>query len=354
VLLRAQPRPPVGAFSFLILVLAAIVIAACGGSAPGRTSAQSGPAAAPAQTAASASGVTRDTAVAEGVDPAEDATSGPSATSPGAGPVRRIVSLAPNITEILFALGFGDRVVGVTEFCNYPPEALRLPKVGGFVNPNAEVILALHPDLVVATPNVGNRAFVERLIAVGARVVVVQARDVAEIDPAIKAIANAAGDPRAGRALVARLRADLDRERGRVASLPRTRTLFCIQVEPLVVAGRGSYPGDLIELAGGENIVPASAGQYPNFSLEAVVAAAPDSIVQSLMDTREGATGGDRLMAFWGRLGSIPAVKGKRVFAVPGDVVLRPGPRVAQGVAALIALLHPEAAPEAPATSVPK
>jgi iron complex transport system substrate-binding protein len=311
VLIRAQPRPPVGAFSFLIVVLAAMVIAACGGGAPGRAAGETG-----------ASGT-------------------PSA---GAPPAHRIVSLAPNITEILFALGLGDRVVGVTEFCNYPPEALRLPKVGGFVNPNAEVILALRPDLVVATPNVGNRTFVERLIAVGARVVVVQARNVSEIDPAIEAIAKAAGDPEAGSTLVARLHADLDRETVKVASLPRKRTLFCIQIEPLVVAGRGSYPGDLIELAGGENIVPATAGQYPTFSLEAVVAAAPEVIVQSLMDTREGAAGGDALMTYWKRVGSVPAVAKKRVFTVPGDVVLRPGPRVAEGVAALAALLHPEAA----------
>src|SRR6185295_11648295 len=89
--------------------------------------------------------------------------------------------------------------------------------------------------------------------------------------------------------------------------------------------------------------VPASAGAYPSFSLEAVVAAAPEVIVQSLMDTREGTTGGETLMAYWKRFGTLPAVRKKRVFAVPGDVVLRPGPRVAEGVAALVALLHPDA-----------
>lgn len=321
-LLRAQPRPPVGVFSFLLVVLIT-ALAACGGGAPGGSAGTSGPA--PEKAALPASAPT----------------------------VQRIVSLAPNLTEILFALGLGDRVVGVTDFCNYPPEALRLPKVGGFVNPNAEVILALRPDLVVATPNVGNRTFVERLMAVGARVEVVQARNVAEIDPAIEAIAKAAGVEDAGRALIARVNADLDREQARVASLPRTRTLFCIQVDPLVVAGPGSYPGDLIALAGGENIVPASAGAYPNYSLEAVVAAAPDAIVQSLMDTRAGTTGGEGLMAYWKRFGTIPAVTKKQVFTVPGDVVLRPGPRVAEGVAALVALIHPEALPgrtsEAPA-----
>src|SRR5262249_29494237 len=182
VLLRAQPRPPVGVFSFLLVALVAMAIAACGGGAPGP------PAPSAAETGASGA---------------------PSAAA--AASAHRIVSLAPNITEILFALGLGDRVVGVTEFCNYPPEALRLPKVGGFVNPNAEVILALHPDLVVATPNVGNKTFVERLIAVGARVVVVQARNVAEIDPAITAIASAAGVEEAGRGLVARIHRDLAR-----------------------------------------------------------------------------------------------------------------------------------------------
>ena len=257
--------------------------------------------------------------------------------------VRRIVSLAPNITEMLFALGLGDRVVGVTEFCNYPPEALRLPKVGGYANPNAEAILALRPDLVVATPNVGNRAFVERVMAVGARVEVVQARNVEEIFPAIETIAKAAGVEAAGRDLIARIHADLARQTARVAGSPRRRTLFCLQTEPLVVAGRGSYPGDLVELAGGENMVPASAGAYPSYSLEAVIAAAPETIIQSLMDTRAGTTGAKSLLAYWRRFGSIPAVAKRQVFTIPGDVVLRPGPRVAQGVAALIALIHPEA-----------
>lgn len=258
--------------------------------------------------------------------------------------VRRIVSLAPNITEILFALGAGDRVVGVTDFCNYPAEALDLPKVGGFVNPSVETILDLRPDLVVATPNVGNKAFVERLQAVGARVEVVQARNVDEIFPAIEAIARSVGLEAQGARLVSATRASLDRERSRTAALAPRKALFCIQVEPLLVAGPDSYPGNLLSLAGGENIVPASAGVYPTFSLEAVVAGAPEAIIQSLMDTREGASGSAALLAYWRRFPSIPAVRDDRVFMVPGDIVLRPGPRVAEGVAALISLLHPEPA----------
>lgn len=269
------------------------------------------------------------------------------ATSPGTPLPGRIVSLAPNITEILFALGVGTRVVGVTDFCNEPPEVLTLPKVGGFVNPNIETILDLRPDLVIATPNVGNKTFVERLLRVGARVEIVQARNVEEIFPAIEAIARVTGVAEAGSRLAARIRADLDREIARASRLPRCKALFCIQVEPLLVAGRGSYPGDLLELAGGENIVPSSAGAYPTFSLEAVVAAAPDVIVQTLMDTRDGAASDASLMAYWRKAPTIPAVRSKRLHIVKGDVVLRPGPRVAEGVAALIALLHPESRAEA-------
>ncbi len=137
-----------------------------------------------------------------------------------------------------------------------------------------------------------------------------------------------------------RLRGELAREQARVASLPRPRVLFCLQVEPLLAAGHGSYPGDLVELAGGENIVPASAGPYPALSLESVIAARPDVIIQSLMDTKEGATGDASLRAYWSRFASIPAVQAGRVHTVAGDLVLRPGPRVAEGVAALVPLLH--------------
>ena len=265
---------------------------------------------------------------------------GAGATAPA---VRRIVSLAPNVTEMLFALGLGGRVVGVTEFCNYPPEALRIPKVGGYINPNAEAILALRPDLVIATPNAGNRALVERVMAVGARVEVVQARNIAEIVPAIEAIAKAAGVEADGRHLAAEMRRSLDRQTARVDRLPRPRVLFCLQIEPLVVAGRGSYPSDLVELAGGENVVPASAGAYPTLSLESVIAAAPDIIVQSLMDSGGGPTGADALLAYWRRFPSIPAVATERIHMVPGDLVLRPGPRVAEGAGALINLIHPDA-----------
>jgi len=266
---------------------------------------------------------------------------------PGGGPRSRIVSLAPNLTEILFALGLGARVVGVTDFCDFPPEARGIAKVGGFVNPSSEAILALRPDLIVATPNVGNRAFVERVISAGARVEVVQARDVEEIYLAIEAIARAAGVPESGAELARQVRRDLARETARVASLPRVRALLCLQVEPLLAAGPSSFPGDLLEAAGAVNIVPASAGAYPTISLESVVEAAPEVIVQSLMDTPEEGGGGESLLSYWKRFGSIPAVARGRVHALRGDLLLRPGPRAAQGLAALVALLHPEAPPEA-------
>ena len=362
---RTSPRPPVGAFSFLddrglsraailspasacglsasdlsagglsagahrirgarhlplavLLAVALILIVACGGESTSRN-----PAPQPTPLAES------------GRNSAARTSHGPEAAP------ARIVSLAPNLTEILFALGLGDRVVGDTDYCNYPPEAARLTKVGGFVNPNPESIVALRPDLVVATPNVGNRPFVERLMATGARVEVVQARNVEEIFPAVEAIARACGVAERGRDLAAKLRADLARQRARVGGRERPRTLFCLQIEPLLAAGPGSYPGDLIAMAGGANIVPASAGSYPSLSLEQVVRAAPEVIVQTLMDTKDGASGSASLVAYWSRWASIPAVRSGRIQLVPGDLLLRPGPRVAEAVASLIAILHPE------------
>ena len=231
----------------------------------------------------------------------------------------------------------------MTDYSDYPPEARKVPRVGGFINPNPEAILALRPDLVVATPNVGNRPFVERVMAAGARVEVVQARNYEEIFPAIEAVASACRVPGRGSRLVAELREAIAAQMRRVTGRRRPRVLFCLQIEPLMAAGRGSYPGDLVGLAGGENVAPPGAGSYPRLSVEEVVRLAPDIIVQSLMDTGAGASGDEALRGYWGRYPSLPAVRDRRVFTVPGDALLRPGPRIADGIGILIGILHPDA-----------
>jgi iron complex transport system substrate-binding protein len=253
---------------------------------------------------------------------------------------QRIVSLTPALTEILFAVGAGDRVVGVTQYCDFPPEAKAKPKVGGYVNPSVEAVLALEPDLVVVSPGPGNRDAALAMQRAGLRVEIVPAETLDESLAAIALVGGFAGAEVAAQELVASVRARLDAVAARVAGSPRVRTLFCIQTEPIFAAGRDTLPSQLLELAGGTNVI--SALRYPRLDVEAVAAARPELILQARMDLTDGAAHSED--AFWKRWPSIPAVAKGRVVVLPDDLTLRPGPRVAQAAEELAAILHGQAA----------
>src|SRR5262245_22963164 len=138
-----------------------------------------------------------------------------------ASPPQRIISLAPSITEILFALGVGDRVVGVSSYCDYPPEATKIDRIGTFLQPNVERILTKRPDLVIGVPSPDNRAPVERLESLGLRILIVNPERIADIYSAIHAIANAVGVPERGDALVAKLQRDIAALTAQLDSAPR-------------------------------------------------------------------------------------------------------------------------------------
>ncbi len=248
---------------------------------------------------------------------------------------RRIVSLAPALTEILFSLGLGPRVVGVTSYCDWPPEARALPEVGGYTNPSVEAVIALEPDLALVSPGPGNREAALAIRRSGVRVEVVPAETLEETFRAIETVADVCGEPERGRALVRSLRARIEAVAARARSLPPVRALLCVEVDPIVAAGRGTLPGELLELAGGQNVV--REGRYPRLGIEGVIALAPDVILQAPMD--EGG-GSGRAASFWRRWPSVPAVAAGRLHVIDPDLVLRPGPRVAEGVEALSELLH--------------
>jgi len=252
---------------------------------------------------------------------------------------QRIVSLTPALTEILFAIGAGDRVVGVTQYCDFPPEAAAKPKVGGYVNPSVESVLALKPDLVLVSPGPGNRDAALAMRRAGLRLEIVPAETLEESLAAIELVAGFAGAESTGRDLAAAVRARLDAVAKRVAGTPRVRTLFCIQTEPIFAAGRDTLPSQLLELAGGTNVI--SASRYPRLDVEAVAAARPELILQARMDLADGAPHGED--AFWRRWPSIPAVAQGRVVVLPDDLTLRPGPRVADAAEELAAILHGDA-----------
>jgi iron complex transport system substrate-binding protein len=269
-----------------------------------------------------------------------DGASGESATPPDPAVPQRIVSLTPALTEILFALDLGERVVGVTRFCDYPAEAAERPKVGGYVNPSVEAILALEPDAVFVSPNTGNRDSALSVERAGARLVVVDADDLADTFTAIETVARVCGVERRGAELIARVRERLDAASAALAGAAPVPVLFCVQLDPIIGVGGGTLPAELLELAGGRNVIEADG--YPRLGIETVIEEAPRVILQARMDTDD--PDADRqVLDYWSRWSSIPAVSADRVHVFDGTTALRPGPRVADAVEMLAGLLHPDA-----------
>jgi len=264
-----------------------------------------------------------------------------------AAPPQRIVSTAPSITELLYALGLGDRVVGVTRFCRYPPEAQLKPKIGDYTSPNLEAIAALRPDLVVIQTNPIHLA--DHLASLKLRVLEVDQENIAAIYKSIHEVGAATGTEHAASELTTSIREGLDRVKARVSRLPRARMMFIIGRSPdrldgLVVAGRASYLNEAIEIAGGENVFRDAKAAYPEVSLEEVMARNPEVIVDmgDMSDTL-GVTEQHKrsVIALWDRVPTLAAVKQHRVFAVASDVFVVPGPRVIDAAKAFAAMLHP-------------
>lgn len=261
---------------------------------------------------------------------------------------QRIVSTAPSLTELLYALGLGDRVVGVTRFCRYPPEAMKKPKIGDFVNPNLEAIAALKPDLVVIQTNPVRLA--ERLQRLHLHVLEVDQQNIAAIYTSIRQVGEATGvTPRATQ-LVDSIRSGLDAVRAQAAPFPRTRVMFVVgrtpgRLDGLIVAGKASYLNEVIEIAGGENVFRDASAAYPEVSLEEVIARNASAIVDI------GDMGDDlvvspqhqrEVVALWQRVPSVEAVKHHRIFAIAPDQFLVPGPRVVEAARAMFKMLHTE------------
>jgi iron complex transport system substrate-binding protein len=249
----------------------------------------------------------------------------------------RIVSLAPSVTETLFALGFGNRVVGVTTYCDYPVAALRLPKIGGFTNPSLEAIVAQRPDLVIGVNDSSHPVKAREMERLGIKVALIAVTNVNEILNSIKSVARLLGSPEAGERLVQKITLQFDEVKKRVTPAPRRATLLVVGLRPLVAVGGKNFIDELITLAGGENIAGNAAQPWLNLPDEYVVAKAPQVIIEAGMGSERG-----QIARHWGDLKSIPAVKEHRVYAYPSDKILRPGPRIGEGLEEIARLVHPE------------
>ncbi|MFB3776634.1 MAG: ABC transporter substrate-binding protein [Bryobacteraceae bacterium] len=264
---------------------------------------------------------------------------------------KRIVSTAPSLTEMLYALGLGDRVVGVTTFCHYPLEATRKPKIGNYLRPDVEAILALRPDLVVAEKSMIRQAM--SLPRLKLKVLEVDDATIPGICESLRTIGRAAGVEAKAESLSAGILSDLEEIRRRTSRLGRPRVMFVVgrtpgRIEDLIAAGGASYLDELFQIAGGENIFRSAATAYPKVSLEEVLARDPEVIIDmGEMAQTVGVTERDKraVAALWKNFPSLAAVKRNRVHPVASDIFVVPGPRVVEAARQIAAMLHPEINP---------
>jgi cobalamin transport system substrate-binding protein len=254
-------------------------------------------------------------------------------------PVQRIVSLAPSLTETIYALGLQDRLVGDTDYCDYPADAVKKPKVGGILNPSLEEIVALRPDLVLVT-QVNRLETLHALEGLGIPSYATDPHTVQEIVSSTERLATVLGASEAGATLAADLERQLaDLHQRLSGSVPR-RVLFIVWPDPLISVGKDTFIADALRLAGADSIVDSSQ-QWPQMSLEEVVRLQPDFLVFAESHSESAQSDFDVLAARPGWRG-LDAVRNRR-FAVISDAVNRPAPRIVSAIEDLARQLHPEA-----------
>jgi len=259
---------------------------------------------------------------------------------------QRIVSLAPSLTETVFALELGDRLAGVTDFCDYPPEALTRPRVGGPINPNLEQIVSLHPDVVLATRAMNRRETVEALERLGISVYATDARTVDDVIASTRRLGKALGAEVRGEALAAGMEQRLAELARRLAGRPARRVFFVVWTDPIISTGPHTFLADALRRAGAESVVTVSQ-DWPQISIEEVLRQNPEYLVFSGThpDDPQNTINSLQKRPGWS---SLEAVREKN-FAVVSEALDRPAPRLLDAIEDLARQIHPEAFPTAPA-----
>jgi iron complex transport system substrate-binding protein len=261
---------------------------------------------------------------------------------------QRIVSLAPSVTEVLFEVGLGERVVGVTRYCDYPPEVIGTPVVGGYLDVNFEAIVALEPDLAVGIQD--NTEALARLGALGLVTLQVDQHDVAGILSSIVQIGDACGVPDRARTLSEQVRQHIDRIGRTTADVERPRTLVVVDrivgtgvVRSVWAAGPTTFYSEILELAGGRNAVEGGITVYPELSVEGLLAIDPDAIIEVTAELEARGVDARTVRAEWASLQTLRAVRSGAVHVFDQEWMVIPGPRVARIVESFARALHPEA-----------
>jgi iron complex transport system substrate-binding protein len=257
----------------------------------------------------------------------------------------RIISLVPATTEMLFAIGAGDRVVGVSSYDSYPRQVERLPRMGGLLDPNVERLLALRPDLVITYATQSDLK--RQLDAAGIAVFPYVHRGLADITGTIRTLGARVGAAPQADALADRMESDLAAIRARVASRPRLKTLLVFGREPgslrrIDASGGYGFLHDMLESAGGADVLGDIPKQSVQMSAEMVLARAPDVIIELRYGEGTAAAALESVRRAWRALPAVPAVKNGRIYLLVGNEFVVPGPRVVDAVRRIAATLHPD------------
>jgi len=259
---------------------------------------------------------------------------------------QRIISLIPAVSEMIFAMGAGDRLVGVSNYDRFPPEVTKLPRVGGLLDPNVERILELRPDLVIAYAT--QRELLERLDRARLPYYSYEHRALPDIMQTIRAVGARIGVADRGNALASRMEESLAAIRAATAPLPHPSTLLVFGRDPgsvrgLYASGGYGFLHDMLEIAGGANVFGDIKQQSVQATTEMLLTRRPEVIVELRYGNRLTGDEAAKDLQVWSRLASIPAVKTHRIHVLVGDEFVIPGPRVVDATRELAQMLHPEA-----------
>jgi len=251
-------------------------------------------------------------------------------------PAARVVSLAPSITETLFAIGAGNQVVGVTDYCTFPPEAKTRSSVGGIVNPSIEAIIGLRPDLIVLSMEGNVRDDFARLEDLGVPVFVTNPRTLEGIHTSIADLGALTGRSESAAAVVKAMREREDSVKTHAREKLKTGVLLFVSLQPLIVVGGKTYLNELLGLAGAINLAADAPSTYPTISREAVLADNPDV----LLFMSDAVANPENLLKFYPEWRTLDAVRNKRIVFLNADIISRPGPRAVDALETLYRSIH--------------
>lgn len=269
------------------------------------------------------------------------------AQTPSASYYNRIISMSPGVTETLFALGLGDKVVGITRYCTYPPETEEITKVGGFYDPSYETIVSLKPDLVILLTS--HKTIEKNLKKLGLKILIVKNNKIEDILDSITAIGNFCGVEKKAKELLENIKKRIRTIKSITAPLSKPKVLLSVDrntgtqlFNEVYVAGKNIFYDKLITLAGGKNVCNTRNIRYPILSGEGIIRLNPDVIIDIVPDYKEKGLEIKNIIDEWNRFPSVEAVKNKRVYVFGNHYTAIPGPRFILTLEALAKTIHPE------------